>query len=80
MKAKRISSIAIRDLEEALATAFWFKDDLRNFLTLAVKKPDLLSRLNWSPSNSKRSVVRDFVGRMAANQDQYLDDLLLLAQ
>lgn len=57
---------------------FWFKDDLRHFLTLAVKKPDLLSRLNWSPSNSKRNVVRDLVGRTAANQDQYLEDLLLL--
>ena len=78
MKAKRISSIAIRDLEEALALAFWFKNDLRHFLTLAVNTADLLSRLDWSPSNSKRGIVRDLVGRMAANQDQYLDDLLLL--
>jgi hypothetical protein len=78
VKAKRISSIAIRDLEEALALAFWFKNDLRHFLTLAVNKAGLLSRLDWSPSSSKRSIVRDLVGRMAANQDQYLDDLLLL--
>jgi len=78
MKPKRVSSVALRDLEEALAAAFWFKDDLRHFLTLAVTKPDLLSRLDWSQSNSKRNVARDLVGRMAADQDRYLDDLLLL--
>lgn len=78
MKAKRVGSVALRDLEEALAAAFWFKDDLRHFLTLAVTKPELLSRLDWSQSNSKRNVARDLVGRMAADQDRYLDDLLLL--
>lgn len=57
MKAKRVSSVALRDLEEALAAAFWFKDDLRHFLTLAVTKPDLLSRLDWSQSNSKMSLA-----------------------
>ena len=71
-----MAPLAITALEDALATVYWYKDDLRRFLTVALTKADLLTPLDWS--DSKRNVVRALVGRLSAHQDLYLDDLLIL--
>lgn len=73
---KRVNPAAINALKEALASVYWYKRDLRNFLIHALDHPDLVGRLNWS--DYKRGIVNGLVEFLARNQDQYLDDLLSL--
>lgn len=73
---KRVNPAAINALKEALTSVYWYKRDLRNFLTHALDHPDLVGRLNWS--DYKRGIVDELVEFLARNQDQYLDDLLSL--
>ena len=56
---KRISPGAIHALKEALATVYWYKSDLKSFLTLALGNPIVVNRLNWE--EPKRSVVMNVV-------------------
>ena len=48
MPAKKIASSAIVALREALTNLYWYKGDLRSFLTSTLTNPALLSRLNCS--------------------------------
>jgi restriction endonuclease Mrr len=76
MKERRVTPAAITALREALADIYWYKSDLRSFLTAALNRPELLSRLNWA--DYKRNIVGALVGYMAQHQEQYLDDLVRL--
>jgi hypothetical protein len=44
---KRIAPAALHALKEALALVYWYKSDLRSFLTQVLADPTILSRLNW---------------------------------
>jgi hypothetical protein len=76
VKQKRVTPAATTALTEALTEIYWYKSDLRSFLTAAVNQPEILSRLNWS--DYKRNIVGALVSLMAHSQDQYLDDLIAL--
>ena len=52
MRAKKIASAAIVALKEALTNLYWYKGDLRSFLTSTLTNPALLSRLNWGDAAS----------------------------
>src|SRR5439155_874687 len=67
---------AVTALREAMTDIYWYKSDLRSFLTAALSRPELLARVNWG--DYKRNIVGSLVGYMAQHQDQYLDDLLAL--
>ena len=74
---KRVSPVAVDALKDALAAAFWFKEDLRRFLSSAVDDQRLLAGIDWE-GNYKRVSVNEFVDRMARNQDRHLDQLVRL--
>jgi len=76
MAAKRIAPAAIIALKEALTNLYWYKSDLRSFLTSTLTNPALLSRLNWS--DFKRNIVSGLVGFLERSQDEYQADLLRL--
>lgn len=71
---RRVSASAIVALQEALSVVYWYKDDLRTFLTNTVTHPEALSRINWH--DTKRSIVTGLIQHLASNQERYLDDLL----
>lgn len=76
MKDRRLTPAAITALREALTEVYWYKSDLRSFLTAALNRPELLARLDWS--DYKRNIVGALIGYMAQDQDQYMEDLLVL--
>jgi hypothetical protein len=73
---RKIAPDAIVALKRALTTVYWYKNDLRSFLTTSLRNPRLLSRINWS--DTKRDVVGVLVDEMEWNQQQYGDDLIKL--
>ena len=48
--AKKIAPAAIIALKEALSTVYWYKSDLRSFLTSKVS-PAILAALNCKPTS-----------------------------
>lgn len=76
MPTKKISAAAIQALKEALAKVYWYKSDLRSFLTHCLSDPALLSRINWG--EYKRNIVATLVDHLAKNEEVYQRDLLRL--
>lgn len=77
MATKRVSPAVLVPLQEALATAYWFKNDLRAFLRSATGEPELITQLDWGGSY-KRAIVRQLVTTLADNQHRYFDTLVAL--
>lgn len=76
MPTKQIAPAAIVCLKEALTNLYWYKGDLRSFLTSTLTDPMLLSRLNWG--DYKRNIVSTLIEFLDQRQDQYQTDLLKL--
>jgi hypothetical protein len=75
--ATRVSPVAIDALKDALAAAFWFKDDLQSFLASAVEDRSLLAGIDWK-GNYKRVSINQFVDRLATDQARHRDQLISL--
>lgn len=73
---KTISPAAIIALKEALTNIYWYKSELRSFLTNTLSNPLLLSKINWE--EYKRNIVGVVVDFLAKNQNQYQNDLIKL--
>lgn len=76
MAVKRVSPAVLHPLKEALTHAFWFKKDLRAFLTSCLGRDELVAQLDWT--DYKRPIVAQLVDSLAANQHRYFDELLNL--
>jgi hypothetical protein len=63
-------------LKEALVLAFWYKKDLRAFLTSCLGRGELVAHLDWT--DYKRAIVAHLVDSLAADQHRHFDDLLTL--
>ena len=74
--SKRISPAAIHALKEALLHAYWYKSDLRSFLSQCLADTAILSRLNWG--EYKRNIVATVVDHLAKHEDLYQRDLIRL--
>jgi hypothetical protein len=71
---KIISPIAINALSEALTNIYWYKGELRSFLTQTVSDTAILTQLNWE--DYKRNIVSKLINFLAKHQDTYKNDLL----
>lgn len=71
---KIISPIAINALNEALTNIYWYKGELRSFLTQTISDTTILSQLNWE--DYKRNIVSSLINFLAKHQDTYKNDLL----
>ncbi|MFB4309634.1 restriction endonuclease [Actinomadura sp. GTD37] len=76
MSTKRVSPAILHPLKEALTLAYWYKSDLRAFLTSCLGRGELVAQLDWT--NYKRPIVAQLVDSLAANQHRYFDELLTL--
>ena len=74
MKKQAIAPAALIALKEALTTVYWYKSDLRSFLTHTIPDTSLLSRLNWD--GYKRNIVVALIDTMAQDQERFQGDLL----
>ena len=75
-REKKISPQAIISLKEALAVIYWKKEDLQDFMKLAIVNNAIIGTLNWS--GTKREAVKELIERMTNRQDIYKDDLMNL--
>ncbi len=73
---KRISPAAIHALKEALSTVYWYKSDLKSFLTSALGDPIVVNRLNWE--DHKRNVVGSLVDFLARDEERRQGALIRL--
>lgn len=73
---KKIASGAIVALKEALTYLYWYKSDLRSFLTSCLADARILATLDWS--DYKRNIVTNLVDRLDRRQDMFQADLLRL--
>jgi hypothetical protein len=73
---KKIAPAALLALKEALTHVYWYKSDLRSFLTHCLADPTILSRLNWG--DFKRNIVSQLVDFLARNEEVYQRQLLRL--
>lgn len=76
-RPQRISPNAIAALKDALASVFWFKNDLHRYLKAAVRDDRLLAGIDWS-GQYKRDSVEQFVDRAVVDEDKHRDGLLHL--
>jgi hypothetical protein len=76
MSTKKIAPAAIVALKEALTNLYWYKGDLRSFLTSTLTNTALLSVLNWG--DYKRNIVGQLIDYLDRRQNEYEADLLKL--
>lgn len=75
---KRISAAVLQPLKEALASAYWYKRDLRAFLATSLDDRALVAGLDWGDGSYKWNIVHQLVDTLAQNQARYFDQLLNL--
>lgn len=73
---KKIAPAAIQSLKEALTHVYWFKSELRSFLSHSLSDSSVLSRLNWD--DYKRNIVATLVDHLTKNEDVYQRDIIRL--
>lgn len=73
---KRIAPAALNALKEALTQIYWYKRDLRSFLTNCMSDSAVLSTLNWQAY--KRDIVGGLVDQLVTREALYQADLLRL--
>jgi hypothetical protein len=76
MSTKRLSPAAIIALKEALCSIYWYKHDLRSFLSNCTGNPALIGALDWN--NYKRQVVTDLIDELTNAQETHLEALTKL--
>jgi len=73
---KKISVAAIQALKEALSLVYWYKSELRSFLSQSLSDASVLSRLNWN--DYKRNIVATLIDHLSKNEEVYQNDLIRL--
>lgn len=73
---KKISVSAVQALKEALTLVYWYKSELRSFLSQSLSDAGILSRLNWN--DYKRNIVATLIDHLATNEEVYQRDLIRL--
>lgn len=74
--AKKIAPAALQAVKEALTHVYWFKSELRSFLSHTLSDPSILGRLNWE--DYKRNIVATLVDFLGKNEEVYQRDIIRL--
>src|SRR5690348_14518018 len=76
MAVKKVTPAALIALQDALASVYWYKKDLRSFLASVIEDRQVFSYLNWD--DYKRNIVRELVEFLARNEKTHQPDLIRL--
>ncbi|MQY26098.1 hypothetical protein [Nocardia aurantia] len=74
MSTKRVSPAILPPLKEALLRSFWYRKDLRAYLSSCISDREIVAQLDWT--DYKRNIIAQLIDSLAANQHKYYDDLL----
>ncbi len=66
---KQLSPAAVVALKEALCSIYWYKADLKSFLTTCVSNPSVVNSLNWD--GYKRQIVADFMELLLKDAEKH---------
>ncbi|MHA7154221.1 hypothetical protein [Arthrobacter sp. TMN-50] len=76
---QNVNPTLLAPLISVLSTAFWYKSDLRDFLTVATKDRSLVAQYAWEDKTvSKRDIARALVHSLAEDQHKHRDVLVRL--
>lgn len=75
---KAISPAALNALREALVRIYWYKSDLRSFVTGCLPAAAVPRMVNWQAN--KRDTVNHLVDHLAASPSDYLLDTIRLME
>jgi hypothetical protein len=75
VETKKINPAAVIALKEALSSIYWYKDDLRSFLSKIIKSSNIIGRVNW---HGYKREIADFVIEELINEDGSQSDLINL--
>ncbi|MBY6086827.1 hypothetical protein [Priestia flexa] len=70
---KNLSAVAIELLKEALCSIYWYKNNLRSFLSNCINDTNVINRPDWN--GYKRQIVSDIIDELCSNQERYLGDI-----
>lgn len=73
---KKIAPVAIQTLKDALTHVYWYKSELRSFLSHSLSDPSVLARLNWQ--DYKRNIVATLIDHLSKNEEVYQRDIIRL--
>lgn len=73
---KKITPAAIQALKEALTNVYWYKSDLRSFLSNSISNPEILGKLNWD--DYKRNIVGTLITFLTRYEEEYQRDIIRL--
>lgn len=73
---KRISPAALNSLRDALARIYWYRNDLRSFVTSCLPDAAIPATINWQAN--KRDTVNHLVDHLATRQSEHLQATLRL--
>lgn len=73
---KTISPAALQALKQALTNIYWYKNDLRGFLSQSLSNSHLLAKLNWD--DYKRNIVGTLLDVLAKKEHVYQKEILEL--
>ncbi|MFK0042424.1 restriction endonuclease [Paenarthrobacter sp. NPDC090517] len=77
--AQQVNPALINPLIRVLSTAYWYRNELRDFLIVATGDRSLVFRYPWQDkSMSKRDLATALVHDLTQNQDKYRDVLVQL--
>jgi hypothetical protein len=76
MRKMVIAPAAIVALKRALTDIYWYKADLRSFLSSTLSTPAILGQVNWD--DYKWNIVASVIDFVARNEEEYQADLLRL--
>ena len=70
---KKVSAVSIQALKEALCSIYWYKKDLRSFLSNCISDRAIVNTADWQAY--KRQIVSEIVDALCARQEKYFDDI-----
>ena len=75
---KKLSAAAINALKSALTNIYWYRNDLRSFLTNCLSDPTILSRINWN--DYKHVIVGHLIDFLTRQEGRYQTELIHLME
>ncbi|GAA0358738.1 restriction endonuclease [Bacillus horti] len=70
---QKVSAVAIELLKEALCNIYWYKSNLRSFLSNCINNTSIINRPDWT--GYKRQIVSDIIDELCRDQEKYIGDI-----
>jgi hypothetical protein len=71
---KKLNPAAIIPLKNALATIYWYKKDLRSFLSSIFPNSPVLNNIDWT--DYKINISNNVINRLISDEDKYQTELI----